>query len=515
MANLPGVYTNYKERKPVVVAAEPATDEILFLGTATDGPTFTPVTITRPTEAINVFGTYTVPAIGSPMLVPAASEAYYAGARNITLVRITGVDATAELESGVGVLEATLFGKYPGAKYNNVAYEVTDSQFKVWSVADSLANATNPTKTYSIADGQLDTLDKLALAINKDTTTTDLRMVVAKDRGTQDPKDAFGVIAKTNLTGGDDELNPSLGTYSPQTGLRGALAKAYDLFYEYDADMIVPLGVSVGMTEDATPTFDKEDAMKLAEFCFEAALRNNDIIGAIGVKPLADTSLAGMSAFVSQLASVDNTYVNNAGVDIGRYINIVVGEPIFEDNLVGSYANLGTAAYFGLASSLAVQSGTTNKVMKNAVNLRYNLSPSQIETLKNNRFTVLRYRIDRGVIVTEGLIASLPGSDFNALSTVRIIHGITDAIRLATEPFIGEPLDLPHTQGIDTAIRDVLATFAKNGAITTGNFQMFFAGNNAIVGDIDIELELEIPAELRRIIVTVSRRLPTLSQSQA
>lgn len=528
MANLPGVYTQYKEKKPAVaITNEPTTEEILIFGTATDGPVLTPVTITRPADGLAVFGDFpvdvygnpTVPVIegcGSPLLIAAISEAYYAGARNITCVRISGKDASKEI-THEGTLLFTAFGKYPGAKYNKVKMLVNDNKLLVWNVADSKLNKPRATFTYDLTI--IKTLKDLATAINANQATGDLRIVVATGQDNTNTAVLADVLnTETFLEGGDDELISELGSYDLTgetygTGYRGLLAKAYDLFFEYDADLVIPLGVCVGF-RGATPTYDKQDALELAKFCFEAAQRNNDIIGVIGVEPLADTTLSGISAFCNKLVEADNTYVVD-GVDLGRYINIVIGEPIFNDTAFGgNYINLAPACYFGLASSLAVQSGTTNKIIPNATNLRYNFSPAQTEALKDNKFTVLRYKVGRGVVVIEGLLASLATSDFQALSTVRIIHGLMKAVRTATDPFIGEPLDIPHVNSIETAISDVIATFAKNGAITNGTFNLFFGGNNSIVGDIDVELELEIPSELRRILVTVSRRFPNLTREQ-
>jgi len=547
MANLPGVYTLYKEKKPAVaVSNEPTTDEILVFGTATDGPVLTPVTITRPADGIATFGGFpvdgngnpTVPVIddcGSPLITAAVNEAYYAGARRITCVRVSGVDASLEVKTAGGVTLFTAYGKFPGAKYNNVRMLVESNKLKVWNVADALLLQTNSAKlpTFEYDLTVITTLRDLATAINANQALGDLRIVVATGQentatlglttavatdGAATPADV-ALTEGVTLLGGDDELTPELGTYLNTEGTgygdgyRGMLARAYDLFFEYDAELVIPLGVCIGF-RGATPTYDKTDALELAKFCFEAAMRNNDIIGVIGVAPLSDTTLSGISAFCADLVAADNTYVVD-GVDLGRYINIVVGEPVFNDTAFGgNYINLSPACYFGLASSLPVQSGTTNKVIANAVNLRYNFSPAQTEALKDNKFTVLRYKVGRGVVVIEGLLASLASSDFQALSTVRIIHGMMKSVRSATDPFIGEPLDIPHVNSIETAIRDVIATFAKNGAVTNGTFQLFFGGNNSIVGDIDVELELEIPSELRRILVTVSRKFPNLTRQQ-
>jgi phage tail sheath protein FI len=510
--NLPGVYTIYKERKPVVAATNTAsTDSLLIFGTATDGPKFVPYNVTRPQDGAQTFGSYSVPQIGSSMLMPAINEAYYAGARNIIGVRITGLDATLALQDDTTKV-MDLFGKYPGAKYNKVQVEITADEIRIWNVADSALNKVAPTVAYAKAD--YTSINLLVNQINKDSAISDVRATVVLGKENT-VSTTLATVAKTVLAGGDDQLTEELGDYTLGTGLRGALAKAYDIFVEFETKLVVPLGVSVGFTDDATPVFDKQDAQKLAEFCYEAAKRNNDIIGVIPVAPLNDTSLAGVKALADKLATVDNTYKDTEeGIDIGKYINIVVGEPLFSDTTIGGYANTASACYFGLASKLPVQSGTTNKTISGANSLRYTFSPTQIENLRANKFTVLKYKLGRGVVVVEGLLGSLPISDFQALSTLRIIHSITDAIRDAVDPFIGEPLDVAHVNSIQTALQEVLATYAKNGAISTGTFELYFGQTNQIVGDVDVELDLEIPSELRRVKVTVSRRYPQTSSNQ-
>ena len=118
--NLPGVYTFYKERGLLATPAvsERVTDEILLIGTAHDGPKNVPVRVERPQDAINLFGDPGKIQNGGSLLVPAFREAYYAGARNIYLMRITGEEAKLEIEDVMTIMAPYL------AQYNNIMVSI-------------------------------------------------------------------------------------------------------------------------------------------------------------------------------------------------------------------------------------------------------------------------------------------------------------------------------------------------------------------------------------------------------
>ena len=534
--NLPGVYTFYKERGLLATPAvsERVTDEILLIGTAHDGPKNVPVRVERPQDAINLFGDPGKIQNGGSLLVPAFREAYYAGARNIYLMRITGEEAKLEIEDVM-----TITAPYPGSKYNNimVSIEVSEvdpenpdeepeAKLYIWNKEETGANTLEELKAKKVDIRKYEMFD-----LNGYESLHELAQDIVYRAGIGvEVKEGAGIedliianVVDQPLTGGSDQAvigeDIELGKYSsvdefgdpvPGEGYRAALEAAYDLIVDYNVKTVVPLGVYVGFDETK---YDRTDADVLANFCYTAARRNNDITAVISVRPFKGVSLADVKEEVDALYKVaDNRYISEDNVDIGKYLSIVVGEGIFSDQELGTYTNTLSAAPAGLVSTLPIQSGSTNKVINGIASLRYNLSPAQAGDLRDKRFTVIRNKFNRGVTVVEGLVASLPTSDFQSLSTVRVVHGVMNAIREVVDPFIGEALDIPHITSLENAISGRLDKFIDDGALTSASFQILFPQNAAVMGDVRVALELGIASELRRILVTVSRNVTQIQR---
>lgn len=97
--NLPGFRTELQDHNLTVEAAPALTEKIVIMGTATDGPVGQPIVVSRPEDAEAIFGR-AVDDQGRPngaTLLPKFYEVYYAGARNIALMRISGEVATNSL----------------------------------------------------------------------------------------------------------------------------------------------------------------------------------------------------------------------------------------------------------------------------------------------------------------------------------------------------------------------------------------------------------------------------------
>lgn len=525
--DLPGVYTTYRENQLSMGTPTNTVmgDSILFIGFAADGPTFTPLPINRPQEAIDMFGGYSAPQSGSGYILPAVNEAYYAGARNLVGMRIGGLNASLalkedELEGESSETLMTLYSKFSGKKYNNVTVTVDadNKQLHIWNVAAGTLlkseEDTPASATFTLSATK--TIAELAAEINAAMGTTDAGALVAEDCD-DEPSTALASVSKQNLTGGSDEADMQLGSYSdeydddgnPHT-IRGAVAKALSLLADYPVSFVVvlPLKYTVSVDGEGDYSVDTTDAYEMANFCYECAKLNNEVSVIMSASPFPDLSLGGIQKAVDVLATATNIFTAE-GIDIGKYLSIVVGEGTFRDATLGiTYTNTLAAAYAGLASTLPPQSGTTNKTLPNVINLVTRFSPPQIEKLRNNRFTTFMAKPNRGVVVSEGLLMSSPTSDFRFLSTMRVVRSVVSAIKTAVDPFIGEPLDVHHVNMIDTAIKAVLRSAVEQRAIAGGAFELFFGGSNAVIGDLDVVLELNIPSELRRIRVTVSRRVP-------
>ncbi|HHY08874.1 MAG TPA: hypothetical protein GX530_10275 [Corynebacteriales bacterium] len=96
--NLPGVVVDLVEQKKTIPVAQPGglTQSLLILGTATDGPLYTPISYANPNDAEAVFGKIEPDGSGKPTLTRSAYEAYLAGARDIRLMKVTGAYARSD-----------------------------------------------------------------------------------------------------------------------------------------------------------------------------------------------------------------------------------------------------------------------------------------------------------------------------------------------------------------------------------------------------------------------------------
>lgn len=186
-------------------------------------------------------------------------------------------------------------------------------------------------------------------------------------------------------------------------------------------------------------------------------------------------------------------------VDIGKYISIVAEEPTFSNGSnPNNYNGYGAGVYGGLVSQLVPQSAPTNKVVPSIVGLRYNKSFAQLDALTGARFVTFRQTI-QGIKVTDAPTASRTTSDYNRLSTVRIVNACLKMIRQAAEPFIGEASSDAMKNALNTAITKLLNTFVAQGALKQFTFTIQQSASDAVLGNLTIFLTLVPAFEVRKI----------------
>lgn len=157
--NLPGFVSEFKDGGLQVRAlpATPATDSILLLGTAVDGPIGEPVAVDSETVEL-VFGGSVLPN-GLPNgsnLVKAFHEAAEAGCRDIRLMRVTGKKAVALLKgSTVERIVETPVSDRVGVASGNIATVLKLNQITIdtTSVVVNANSATLPVSAYTVAQG--------------------------------------------------------------------------------------------------------------------------------------------------------------------------------------------------------------------------------------------------------------------------------------------------------------------------------------------------------------------------
>lgn len=483
---------------------------VLILGTAADGPVETPIVLSRIEEADVMFGGDKPGA----SLLRGVHEAVVAGAGDIRMMRLGGEQVTyASLTLQDTTLETpkdviTIRGRYPGDVYNKVTVKVATQETET---VLTITNRDGVAHSYTLS--AYSTVGALIRAINVD-TGNDASAVVTADYAAADALPELAVVAATPLAGGSD------GCAMTPEQLQAAANKAYNLLEDYSVDIIVPCGVYVTYTlTDGGGTVDAAAAQDLAEHCYAASQRVGARHGIIAIAPLAEPTLENVKLLVDTLKKDTNnneymhpTAVDDSGtpLDIGKYISVVAAEPVFTDvNGIGYRAD-GAPAYAGLLTTLAAESATTNKMIRNAIGLGYQLSAGQLDDLTGARYVTFTSRPGRGILVVDGVTAARTGSDYTRLSTVMIVNEAVNAVRAATEPFIGEAGSPQHFNSMQTAIESALSAMKTPGASGSAplrdyRFSILVTPMDIARGEATIELILVPSFELRRIrtIVTI------------
>jgi predicted enzyme related to lactoylglutathione lyase len=193
-------------------------------------------------------------------------------------------------------------------------------------------------------------------------------------------------------------------------------------------------------------------------------------------------------------------------IDIGKYISVVAAEPIFPAGAFASgYSGTGECIYAGLVSRLPVKSAPTGKIVPSVTGLLYDLSKSQLESMTEARYVTFR-RNRRGIVVTDGCTASRATSDYNRLSTMRIVMALSKVLRNVGELYIGEGNTPEMLNSLKSAIKAKFEAFVKDGAIINYVFDVVQSSIDAAAGIVSIPIEIVPALEVRRIKLVVNLR---------
>jgi hypothetical protein len=526
--NLPGFASVLRDTRMFLTPQTGATrNSIIILGTATDGPVDVPYAVDRVDQADKVFGSYFDE---GATLLPMLHEAVSAGAGDIRLMRVGGAQAALATEltatikvDGVDTVAKKVLkikAKYNGAKYNAVKVKVDathdlddDLEGTTTGPALVITSASGLHFHYALDATKYTTVGALANAINADDND------VLAEAGTEATlasifaaTPAFAGIgaSDTALTGGSD------GTDMDQATLKSTMETALGYLEDYEVDIVVLAGLYVTYTlAEGGGVVASEAAKMLAKHCYTASQRVKERHGVIAVQPLDTVNLTTVKQLYETLIkdSNKNEYTHDTEVaedgsplDLGKYISVIVAEPIVNDARYGYYRTDGTAVYAGLITTLVAESATTNKTIAGVAGLNFAFSPGQMDAITAKRYVTFRNKVLSGVVVTDGVTAAQFGSDYSRLSTVRIISAAVNGIRQVTEPYIGQAGTPQHFNAMQTAIEASLAGMKTAGAITDYRFTILASPVDIARGEATIELEVVPAFELRRIKTVVTIR---------
>lgn len=224
-------------------------------------------------------------------------------------------------------------------------------------------------------------------------------------------------------------------------------------------------------------------------------------------------TIKGISDHVAKLEKINT--------QISPYLQIVAG-PEVGTMIPGSLRKQwlsGVVHYAVLVNSLLPQYAATNQPLLNAMQLRYSLSPRQLNTLTGNKMVTFQMKNNQVRVVDA--VTTAPDlsigtdtikSDFTRLSTLRIMNHIVRRMRYATEPFIGQPNEFYNYNGMNTAIRAELDDAIERGIIQDATYSIRL-GNTLDTAEIDLTILPQF--ELRLINITVGLSRPELFGTQS
>jgi len=337
-------------------------------------------------------------------------------------------------------------------------------------------------------------------------------------------------------------------------------------YWDTDGDGEANIFPSVG-SASATTSIDGSDitdsfievnfAYQLANFCFKMSVNNNECIGVIGTLPpqsfgprdiarwvgdlpnytvlddgtsiindagdngsgLLGNKFMGGSAgyrggdafggFIAtdsgNLGGSELTDRNNELVDIGKYLSIVPSYVRLANQWttnVNGYLTNGAPSYAGFIMSLDSKSAPTNKVIPR-VRAIHGLNNTVLDDLAGVKYVMLATR-PKGTVVVDAPTAARQSSDYNRLSTVRIVKESIDVVRSVADPFVGEANTAQRRAALETAVDAGLGILQRQGYLQ--DFQLTVSSTPAqqVQGDATIELVLVPAFELRQITIVLS-----------
>lgn len=249
---------------------------------------------------------------------------------------------------------------------------------------------------------------------------------------------------------------------------------------------------------DTPVTFHEQ----LIEFCRRQTLLGYMSLGVMGFRPLAQvpetiaydnsyiTRILDMTAFRRQTGFID--FVNGRYYDKGFYIMPVGSELVFDHNGI-QYHDNGYIRYAALTAS--TKETTTNMMVGDDVELRYELSNQTRSDLSRLGIVTFRKSVRKGIVVQSGVTAASEQTDYHTLANVRmvqlVITTVNDVIEyIRTQDYVGEIL----RNYVETSVAHALSLLKERGVITEYGIRVNWLSDDS-EGEIVIALKSKYMTE--------------------
>jgi hypothetical protein len=217
--------------------------------------------------------------------------------------------------------------------------------------------------------------------------------------------------------------------------------------------------------------------------------------------------IAGGGFIATETKFLDDTEIideNDIPVDLGKYITVTPDYPLLRNSsATTSYLASFAASYGGFYINRSPASSPTNKPVSNA-SLLFRVGLQALNDLAGTGYTVLREKTT-GLIIADAPMATMPTSDWNRLSTVRIVKSVVDGLRDASDPFLGESMSDATKASLKQKLENVLMAAKKAGFLKDYRpFEIIQTPQMEVQGKAQVNLTLVPAFELRQITFSIS-----------
>jgi len=240
-------------------------------------------------------------------------------------------------------------------------------------------------------------------------------------------------------------------------------------------------------------------------------LAADDGSGMLGNKFMAGAnSYRGGTAYGGFIAT-DNSFLdgtelydeNQHLVDIGKYISVCGAVAVHRNNYTGSaYISDICAAYGGFITTLPAYSAPTNKAMRNLRMVKL-IKGFLIDRLAGIRIVALLSK-PKGTVISDAPTAARPDSDYQRLTTVRIVKSAVDLLRDKADPFLGEGTSAADREAMQADIEQSFNDQLVGSSLVRYDLAITATPAQFVAGQASAELLLVPKFELRQIFVNIS-----------
>lgn len=270
----------------------------------------------------------------------------------------------------------------------------------------------------------------------------------------------------------------------------------------------------LGFYADNSSVVTSSLAKRVADHCADITNRSSPVLGVLGMKAFVNTTNTSEVMTAAQIATQVG-WPNIAGRDVpgfgtnGPYLTVVGTEvdPVTYPftaggNRVGEFGYANGACTFAAAlSQLASESAPTSKVIFNLRGLRYNPTRTQQQAMIDQGVIPVALDFNRAPRWVDGMTYAASGSDYQRISTLRIVFDAIQVVRQKAQPFVGEGMTLSMQAALETAITSGLRGMQQEGALLQSDFTVTY---DPSIYTAQIDLVLRPAFEVRNIEVSVS-----------